>query len=271
MRGRRGIYIWTFGLLLFLQSNIVAGRGLFNFNSNDPCGSPSIIINGPNKKFDNEILKFATKSREEIYKRWFNKEVGGEIFPIQINIKIDPKQIDGPAGTDIKPSLDENGKMVIKCNITRDTVKPISCFGVVRHELTHALLHNQIRQKFPSNEDITKKIPSAIDEGIATFEGDPKMFKLNNTVVKDAYKDNDNRRGGTPSLKYVFSLKSLGGTGYDTYVYGSIFIDFLLKKGEPSKIINFVTRYLETDSWDEAAKIYGYNNFEELDNDWKKY
>jgi hypothetical protein len=74
-----------------------------------------------------------------------------------------------------------------------------------------------------------------------------------------------------PSAQEILDTPKLESGDYTKRAYAFVFVDFLLTKGLSSKVIDFELKYLETQNWDEATKVYGYRNLEQLDQDFQSW
>jgi len=219
-------------VLFFLSPSFLYGAGLA-YNEN-------FVVLAPNQLLADAVLSKASAFRREVAIEWLNEEIPPGLGRTVIHVQLSDRDkglflpIDGPDRKMHKMWL----------QTSEDKID-----STLQHEIAHLVMSTN----FPT------RLPSFIDEGIASRYDDTKRKEIRSKITKWLLK-----RGGLPKLQSMFDEQSISTDNQTAYTAAASLTEFLLSQGDKSKLLSFAVAGRDN-GWNNAIKShYRFENVDEL-------
>jgi hypothetical protein len=210
-----------------------------------------------------KAMRLADRTRLDMQKKWLTKtENWSPPCDIYLHDTADaysaytkvPRSLPGHSRISVDPS---KGVVERQVHVRCDDMNLL--YSTLPHEVTHVVIASQFGDKLP---------PRWADEGVAVLTEPREHIDLHLRNLPDqhsgqqAFRVRDlMRMDDYPEAQRIGAF----------YAESVSVVDFLTRKREPTVFMQFVREGMNKGYDAALKKYYGYNNFEEMENDWQAF
>ena len=206
-------------LLLVFLTSAPAFAGGHVFNANFSVMTPRRETKAQTKVYARQILDQAERYRKEIAEEWLGAELPEGVGRTHINVAFSASQDRGLTWPDDGPRRTLHTLFL--------TTSPERAGG---HTLKHELCHVVFATRFPAD----KRLPTWIEEGIASRYDDAQRGRSRQKVVRWW-----EETGNWPAIDRILMAERLPATDRIGYTVAASLTEFLLSRRDKSTLVRF--------------------------------
>ncbi len=207
------------------------------------------VVYAPNEELARAVLEKAGEYRRQIALEWLGEELPPSVGRMRIHVELSDGDNNGQTW-----AMDNPGRRYHTLWVTGDPQAVTG--GLLRHEVTHAVLATQ----FPEG------LPPAIDEGIACMADDPARIAIRRRILQWYA-----QTGNWPRLKTLLESQVIPAADQQSYALAASVVEYLLTRGDKTTLLRFA-RSGKANGWDAALRMhYQIAGIAQLESQWKTW
>ncbi len=207
------------------------------------------VVYAPDADLAQAVLHKAGEYRRQVALEWLGEELPPSVGRMRIHVELSDADTNGQTW-----AMDDPGRRYHTLWVTGDSQSVTG--GLLRHEVTHAVLATQ----FPEG------LPPAIDEGIACMADDAGRIAIRRRILHWYAQS-----GNWPRLKTLLESEVIPAADQQSYALASSVVEYLLTRGDKTTLLRFA-RSGKANGWDAALRMhYQIAGVTQLENQWKTW
>jgi hypothetical protein len=206
------------------------------------------VVYAPDVTLAQAVLQKAGEYRREVALEWLGEELPPSVGRVRIHVHLS----DADSGQTWANDSPGRHYHTIWLHGNEQSLTG----GLLKHEITHAVLATQ----FPEG------LPPVIDEGIASTADDPKRKAIRSRIL-DWYA----RSGNWPRLATLLESRLIAADDQQSYAIASSVVEYLLTRGDKPTLLRFA-RSGKANGWDQALRMhYQIGGVTQLESQWQAW
>ncbi|HVC96207.1 MAG TPA: hypothetical protein VND64_21165 [Pirellulales bacterium] len=206
----------------------------------------NFIVIAADEALAEEVLAKANQYRDELAEEWLGAELPPSVGRAIIDVHIAD---DDQGRTWVIDAPDRKHHM-----LWLTTTRPRALGGMLRHELTHAVLATEL----------PGRLPAWADEGAASLADDEERLEIRRQTIAWF-----SRTGNWPDLETIFAARSIVASDKASYAVSASLTEYLLARGDKPRFLKFAVEG-KAQGWPRALRThYEIQSVAQLEHDWR--
>jgi hypothetical protein len=208
----------------------------------------NFIVIASDEALAEDVLAKANQYRKEVAEEW----LGAELPPSVGRAIIDVHIADDDQGRTWVIDAPDRKHHMLWLNTTRQG----ALGGMLRHELTHAILATEL----------PGLLPAWADEGAASLADDEERVEIRRQTIAWF-----SRTGNWPHLETIFAASSIVASDKASYAVSASLAEYLLSRGDKPRFLKFAVEG-KSQGWARALRAhYQIESMAELEHGWQSW